>query len=422
MLKAQHHPLADGVPEPGRLGLPGLLAHANLRWQTPGMNSGQSVLVGIVAGELSGDALGAGFMSEFKTLYPNARFIGVGGPRMRDAGCELLHEMGEIGLMGLDDLSARLVSILRVRHSVYHTLVSKNPDVFIGVDVPDFNLGLAEKLKKRGIPTVHYVSPTVWAWRQYRIRKIRRSIDQMLVLFPFEVDYYQKHQVSASFVGHPIADQIQKPDRERARRRLELDIEREHCLIALMPGSRSHEILRHGGIMIEAARLLFRSDPTFRFILPFASPRMRQVFHGQFGEVADIPITFIDGRSREVLEAGNFAVLASGTAALEAALMERLHVVVYRVSLVTWVVFSMLRKVGYYSMPNHLLSKPAIPELIQGQATAESIFETVRKLINDTEQAKWFEGEFRTLRHQLQTNASQKAAQCVAAMLDRSGC
>ncbi|MYB33962.1 MAG: lipid-A-disaccharide synthase [Gammaproteobacteria bacterium] len=386
------------------------------------MNSDRSVLVGIVAGELSGDALGSRFISEFKTLYPNACFIGVGGPRMREAGCQILYEMGEIGLMGLDDLSARLISILRVRHSVYSKLVSKNPDVFIGVDVPDFNLTLAGRLKKRGIPTVHYVSPTVWAWREYRIRKIRRAIDRMLVLFPFEASYYKKHQVPASFVGHPIADQIQKPDREQARCRLGLDVEEGHCLLALMPGSRSHEILRHGKIMIEAARLLFQSDPNFRFVLPFASPRMRQVFHDQFGEVADLPIMFLDGRSREVLEASDFAVVASGTASLEAALMERRHVVVYKVSLVTWVVFSMLRKVDYYSMPNHLLSRPAIPELIQGRATAEHIFEAVRKLMNDTEQVKWFEREFRALRHQLQTNASQKAARCVADMLGRSGC
>ncbi len=386
------------------------------------MNSERPVLVGIVAGELSGDALGAGLISEFRTLYPSARFIGVGGPRMREAGCEILHEMGEIGLMGLDDLPTRLVSILRVRHSVYSTLVSKKPDVFIGVDVPDFNLTLAGKFRKRGIPTVHYVSPTVWAWREYRIRKIRRSVDRMLVLFPFEADYYKKHRVPASFVGHPIADQIQEPDREKARQRLGLDIEGEHCLIALMPGSRSREILRHGEIMIEAARLLFQSDPVFRFILPFASPRMRQVFHDQFGEVGDLPVTFVDGRSREVLEASDFAVLASGTASLEAALMERRHVVVYRVSLATWIVFSILRKVDCYSMPNHLLSKPVIPELIQGRATSEHIFDTVRKLVNDTEQAKWLEGEFRALRHRLRTNASQKAAQCVADMLGRNRC
>ncbi|MCY4149172.1 MAG: lipid-A-disaccharide synthase [Gammaproteobacteria bacterium] len=384
------------------------------------MNSEQAVLVGIVAGEVSGDALGAGFISEFKTLYPNARFIGVGGPRMRKAGCEILYDMGEIGVMGLDDLSTRLISILRIRRSVYSTLISKSPDVFVGVDVPDFNLALAGRFKKHGITTVHYVSPTVWAWREYRIRKIRRSIDRMLVLFPFEADYYKKHQVPACFVGHPIADQIQQPDRERARRELGLDIESGHCLIALMPGSRSHEIRRHGKIMIEAARLLFQSASAFRFALPFSSARMRQVFHDQFGEVAELPITFVDGRSQEVLEASDLAVLASGTASLEAALMERRHVVVYKVSLVTWMVFSMLKKVNHYSMPNHLLSKPAIPELIQGRATAEHIFEAVQNLVSDTEQAKWLEGEFRALRHRLQTNASQKAAQWVADMLGGS--
>ncbi len=386
------------------------------------MKSERSVLVGIVAGEVSGDALGAGFISEFKTLYPNARFVGVGGPRMREAGCNLLYEMGEIGLMGLDGVSRRLIAILGIRNSLFGKFLYAKLDVFVGVDVPDFNLSLAARLKKNGIPTVHYVSPTVWAWRAYRIHKIRRSVSRMLVLFPFEVEYYRKHRVPASFVGHPIADQIRQPDRERARRDLGLDIKIDHRLIALLPGSRSYEIQRHAEIMINAARLLHQSDPAFEFVLPFASPGMRQIFFDRLGEVPDLPVTFHDGRSREVLEASDFAILASGTAALEAALMERRHVVVYKVSPLTWIIFRMLRKVTHYSMPNHLLSKPAIPELTQRHASAENICECVRKLIDDTGQAKWLEGEFRALRQQLQVNASRKAAECVADMLEKGSC
>ncbi len=386
------------------------------------MISDRAVLVGIVAGEVSGDALGAGFIYEFKILYPNARFIGVGGPKMREAGCEILYEMREIGLMGFDELPSRLISLIRIRLALFRTFLVKKTDVFIGVDVPDFNLALAGRLKKQGIPTVHYVSPTVWAWREYRIHKIRRSIDRMLVLFPFEVDYFSQHQVPVHFVGHPIADQIQQPDRDRARSRLNLQIRNDHYLIALMPGSRSNEIRRLGGLMIEAARILFQSDSSFRFVIPFASPRIRERFHELVGEVPDLPITFIDGCSREVLEACDLAVLASGTAALEAAFMERQHVVVYKVSVMTWVVFRILRKVKYYSMPNHLLPKPAIPELIQGRATAHRIFECVQMLIQDTEQATWLQGEFRALRHRLQANASQNAAVYVAEMLSKSRC
>ncbi|MCY4051653.1 MAG: lipid-A-disaccharide synthase [Gammaproteobacteria bacterium] len=386
------------------------------------MISERSVVVGIVAGEVSGDALGAGLMHRFKILYPNARFIGVGGPKMREAGCEILYEMRDIGLMGLDELPTRLISIIRIRISLFRTFILEKTDVFIGVDVPDFNLALAGRLKKQGIPTVHYVSPTVWAWREYRINKIRRSIDQMLVLFPFEIDYYKKHQVPVHFVGHPIADQIEQPNRERARSRLNLDIDGDQYLIALMPGSRSNEIQRHGGILLEAARFLFQSDPAFRFVIPFASSRMRELFHRLYGKVSDLPITYIDGCSREVLEACDLAVLASGTAALEAALMERRHVVVYKVSLLTWLVFRMLRKVEYYSMPNHLLSRPAIPELIQDRATALRIFECVQTLIHDAEQASWLESEFRALRYRLQRNASQNAAECVADIVRKSRC
>lgn len=386
------------------------------------MKSRRSVLVGIVAGEVSGDSLGAGFISEFKNLYPNARFVGVGGPKMREAGCVILHEMSEIGLMGLDELFTRLFAILRIRWLLYRQFLADKIDVFVGVDVPDFNLGLSVRLKKSGIPTVHYVSPTVWAWREYRIRKIRRAVDRMLVLFPFEVNYYRKHQVEATFVGHPIADQIQTPDQERARRDLDLNLEDGQRLIALLPGSRRQEMSRHGHIMVDAARLLHGTDPTLRFVLPFANATMRQVFFEKIGEVVDLPIEFIDGRSREVLEASDFAILASGTAALEAALMGRRHVVVYQLSLLTWMLFKVLRQVDHYSMPNHLLSEPAIPEFTQEEANARNIAECVRKSIGNAEQAKWFAGEFQALRNQLKANADKRAAESVAVLIEEGAC
>ena len=388
----------------------------------PVMNPERAVLVGIVAGEPSGDSLGAGFISEFRNLYPKARFVGIGGPKMRKAGCTTLHDMRSIGLMGLDELFVRLGGILKIRRSLYRKYDADPPDVFVAVDVPDFNLKLAAKLKRKGIPTVHYVSPTVWAWREYRIRKIHNSVDRMLVLFPFEADYYRKHGIAATFVGHPVADEIRNPDRERARRDLGLDIGSGERVVALLPGSRSTEIRRLGEIMIGAARLLHEADPALQFILPFANAETRKQFFALSGDVSDLPIVFIDERSRQALEACDIAILASGTAALEAALMERLHVVIYRVSSPTWVIFRMLSRVSHYSMPNHLLPKPEIPELIQSRATAGRIAESVRQMMGDRDRAARLEGEFRALRHQLRANASRQAADAVAGMLGEQAC
>ena len=386
------------------------------------MRSGRSVRVGIVAGEVSGDSLGAAFIAEFKRLYPQARFVGAGGPKMREAGCDLLYEMNEIGLMGLDELFTRLFAILKIRRLLYRAFLAEKLDVFVGVDVPDFNLTLASWLKKTGIPTVHYVSPTVWAWRAYRIRKIRRSVDRMLVLFPFEADYFNKHRVAAKFVGHPIADQTDSPNRKRARRNLAIEMQAEHRLIALLPGSRRQEVLRHGKIMVDAARLLYKSDPTLQFVLPFASDKTRQVFFERLGDIPDLPILFIDGRSREVLEASDFAILASGTAALEAAMMECRHVVVYRVSLLTWAMVKMFGKVQHYSTPNHLLPEPAVPEFTQTRASAERIAKAVRESIDNPEQAQWFDREFRVLRRRLKANASRQVADSVANLLEETAC
>jgi len=369
-----------------------------------------SLLIAIVAGETSGDRLGAGLIGAIKSRFPDTRFVGVGGPKMAAAGCKLLFDMDRIGVMGLDGLFDKLFDILKIRRSLFRQFAGTCPDVFVGIDVPDFNLSLERKLKHRKITCVHYVSPTVWAWRGYRIHKIRRSIDHMLTLFPFEADYYQKHGVPVTCVGHPMADEFSEPDRDSARQQLNLD---QGLIIALLPGSRRSEIRRMGGIFIDAVKCILQQHPDAKFLLPFASHSVAEEFHGITGDISSLPVFTLDGNSRLALEACNLAILASGTAALEAALLRRPHIVVYKLTAFSHWLMRRLRHVDYYSMPNHLLPTPMIPELIQHQATAENISQEVDSLLQDPDKVARLERYFADLHQDLKLGASTRAGEVV---------
>lgn len=341
---------------------------------------------------------------------------------MRDAGCEISFEMDSIGLMGLDDLLTRGIGILRIRSRIGKQFISDPPDVFVGIDVPDFNLPLESRLRKSGIKTVHYVSPTVWAWRGYRIHNIRRAVTHMLTLFPFEAEYYRRNDVPVSYVGHPIAEEIDQPDRQGARRRLGLEIGSGQMLVALLPGSRRSEIDHHARLFAESARLLSDGNPDLRFALPFASLSVRQRFMELVGDLGDLPIDLFTGKARQVLDACDVAILASGTAALEAAMLERPHVVTYRVSSVTWWLFRILRHVKYYSMPNHLLPRPEVPELMQKDATPRKIAEAVCRLIADRKQMAALECGFRKMRQELKSGMDMRPAQVVVRIMEAEHC
>ena len=371
---------------------------------------GPGVRVAMVAGETSGDRLGAGLIEAIRARAPASRFVGVGGPRMAAAGCEILYDMGGIGVIGLDGLLHQLPGIFRIRRDLPARFAAEPPDVFVGVDAPDFNLALARKLKRRKITCVHYVSPTVWAWRGYRIHKIRRSIDHMLALFPFEADYYRKHQVPVTCVGHPMADEISEPDRAAARDRLGLS---EGLLIALLPGSRRSEIRRLGGVFVGAARRILENHPTARFVLPFADRAAAEEFHRITGDLTDLPLHTLDGQSRLALEACDLAILASGTAALEAALLRRPHVVAYKLTPFSYWLMRRLRHVDYYSMPNQLLPAPMIPELIQHQATAANLAREADALLKDEARVADLARHFADLHRELKRGANARAADTV---------
>ncbi len=365
--------------------------------------------VAIVAGEPSGDLLAAGLMRAMRK-HCKCKFSGVGGNRMRAAGCKLLFDMQQLNIIGLDGLVSKLPGILRLKQQLLSAWRRNPPDIFIGVDAPDFNLPLARQLKKCGVPCVHYVSPTVWAWRGYRVNKIRDSIDHMLALFPFEVDFYRRHNIAVDCVGHPMADEIDQPNRARARRALRID---GAPLIALLPGSRRGEMRRHGALLLDAAQHIIRDMPNARFVLPLANDAVADEFAHVTPRPPDPPIRVVRGKAREALEACDFAVLASGTAALEAALLRRAHIVVYRVAPLAYWLIQRLRHVDYYSMPNQLLPAPTVPELIQRRATAVNIARESQALWDDVERRELLETQFAQVHAALKQNTNERAAEIV---------
>lgn len=372
----------------------------------------RNLRIAIVAGETSGDQLGAGLINAIKASFPDSHFIGVGGPKMAKAGCELLFDMELISVIGMEGLFAKLPGIFRIKRALIKrfTATPTRPDVFVGIDAPDFNIALARKLKRAHIACVHYVSPTVWAWRKYRIYKIRRSIDYMLTLFPFEARYYRKYRVPVTCVGHPLADGISTPNRARARGRLHLN---EGLLIALLPGSRRSEIKRLGSIFKETVRLILNQYPHAKFVLPFANPEVAAEFCRVAGTLTALPVHTLDGNSGLALEACDVAILASGTAALEAALLRRPHIVVYKLATMSYWIMRLLQHVEYYSMPNQLLPKPIVPELIQSRATADNIARETDALLQDAGLRAKLERQFATLHKQLKLDASRRAGATV---------
>ena len=340
--------------------------------------------VGIVAGEKSGDYLGAELIRAIKTKYPNAQFVGLAGPLMQAEGARSLADMDKISIMGVAAAVKGIRDILSIRKKIRNHMLEWQPDVFVGIDVPDFNLRLEMRLKKANIPTVHYVSPTVWAWRSKRIVKIKKAVNMMLVLFPFEKDFYLKHDVKVYYVGHPLADEISKwriPN--SADSVLDLTAMSNRRVIALLPGSRTSEVTRLAPVMLAAAKQLKEKYEDLTFVLPAANDKLETLLKSMIEETS-APISLVAGHSRDVLGVCHMAVLASGTAALEAALFAKPMVVMYKVSKLEEKYAARTMAVKHFSMPNHLTNPPVVPELIQGDATVEKLMAEVELLLNDS--------------------------------------
>ncbi len=376
-------------------------------------------LIGLVAGEASGDTLGAALICALRERLPEARFCGVAGPKMRAAGCEAWSEAEELAVMGLTEILRHLPRLLRLRRRLEQRFLKARPAVFIGIDAPEFNLRLERALKSRGLRTIQYVSPQVWAWRQGRVRRMHESCDLVLCLLPFESDFYRAHGVPARFVGHPLADQIPFDiDRSGARRTLGFDD--APAVIALLPGSRVGEAARLAGDFIGAARWLVERRPGVRFVAPMATARVRAVFEAASKRVADAPaIVLLDGQAQLALAAADAVLVASGTATLETLLCRRPMVVAYRLGALTAFLLRRLGlvKVAHFSQPNLLLGRAAVPEFFQESVSAETLGAALLAQLDDSPERRRLLEDFAAVHRRLRAGGAAAAARAVVELL-----
>ncbi|WP_298137937.1 lipid-A-disaccharide synthase [Acidiferrobacter sp.] len=368
--------------------------------------------VGIVAGEASGDMLGAGLMRAMKAATPCV-FEGICGPAMIAQGGVSQFPMEALSVMGISEVVGRLGELMRIRRELIAYFRKVRPDVMIGIDAPDFTLALERALKRDGIPAVHYVSPTVWAWRRYRVRTVAASTDRLLTLFPFEPGYYAG-KADAVFVGHPLADAIEaEPSARKAR--AELRMEGEGPVIALLPGSRVTELHAHAALFVKTAQRLALRYPECRFIAPFVNRETLAIFDAALTEhkAFDLPITRIHGHARLAMAAADVVLVASGTATLEAALIGRPMAVVYRLSPMTYWFARLLTHTRYVSLPNLLLGRGVVPELLQDAATADGLVGVTDELLRSPERRSEMIEAFAELREQLGRGANERAASAV---------
>ena len=375
----------------------------------------------LVAGEASGDLLGAGLVEGLRERFPDAEFAGVGGDAMRAAGVDTWHDAGERAVMGLSEVLSHLPRLLRLRRGLRRRILDWKPDAFIGIDAPDFNLGLERSLKARGVCTVHYVSPSVWAWRQGRAAKIGRSADRVLCLFPMEPEIYARPGVDARFVGHPMADAMPlNPDRRGARAALEVD--QEAPVLAVLPGSRLGEIERLGPAFLQAAALVAAQVPGLQVLVPAANAACRQALEKLLPEPAATSpqLRLLDGSARAAMVAADVVLLASGTATLEAMLAKRPMVVGYRISPTTHAIVRGLGllKVDRYALPNVLAGETIAPELMQDDCTPPKLAAAVLSWFSRPDAVEALEPRYRELHMQLRRDASREAATAVAELLD----
>ena len=385
-------------------------------------NAGRAQRIALVAGEASGDALGAGLVSELRKRFPDAEFAGIGGKAMREAGCQTWHDAGELAVMGLSEVLRHLPRLLRLRRQFRERVLAWQPDVFIGIDAPDFNLGIERWLKQRDVRTVHYVSPSVWAWREKRAEKIGQSADLVLCLFPMEPPIYARHGIDARFVGHPMADEMPlEPDQAAARDTLGL---RAYTpVLAVLPGSRLGEIDRLGAVFLEAARRVSESVPHLQVVIPAANPACHDALAPMVAAAgfAQSPL-LTDGKAREAMVAADVVLLASGTATLEAMLAKRAMVVGYKVAPLTYRIvkaFGML-KVERYALPNVLAGSDVAPELMQDDCTPKNLAAAVLNQFQHPEITGALQPRYRELHEALRQDASARAADAIAGLL-RSG-
>ncbi len=372
--------------------------------------------VGLIAGEASGDLLGAELIEALKSRQPDLQFEGIAGPKMIAAGTRALASSERLSVNGYVEVLRHLPGLLKLRRDVVGHFLRNHPKVFVGIDAPDFNFGVEERLKAVGIPAVHFVSPSIWAWRGERIHRIRKAVSHMLVVFPFEAEIYEKAGIPVTYVGHPLADRLPlEPDVAGARTKLKL--ESSGPVIALLPGSRQGEVKRLAPILLQAAKIILQAKPSARFVMPAATASLKSVLQSM-AQSSSLPVQVLDGHSHEAMTAADVVLLASGTATLEAALLKKPMVITYRVPAITYWLAKGKLYLPWVGLPNILLKRFVVPELLQENATPEKIAQATLDWLDSPEKCAELAAEFRRLHETLRCNASERIAEALMPFLE----
>jgi lipid-A-disaccharide synthase len=372
------------------------------------------MVIVLVAGEASGDQLGAALIKAIRLKEPDVRFAGIGGPLMKAEGCDCWWDTGELSLMGLVEVVSHLPRLIKLKRQLIQRVVELKPDVYIGIDAPDFNLRVEKKLKARSIPVIHYVSPTIWAWRAGRVKTITKSTDRVLCLFPFEPDCYRGYPVAANYTGHPMADEIPR-EVEFEPARIALGVETGGACVALLPGSRMSELEKLSPSILDAAVILSKRYPGIRFLMPAATEKLRQHFEAILPGYPDVNCTVFDGRAKQVMAAADVVITASGTATLEIMLVNRPMVVCYRIAQTTYNLmkwFNML-KTRFFSLPNILAGELLVPELLQHEVTGQRIADSAIQWLDNPELVNQLKHRFDDLHKVLKIDAAATAGDVV---------
>ncbi len=379
----------------------------------------QTKTIGIVAGEASGDLLGSHLMKALKQVMPGVRFVGIGGPKMQAEGMQVLFPMEKLAVSGYVEVLRHYFEIAGIRRKLRAYFRANPPDLFIGVDAPDFNLGLELTLKQRGIPTVHYASPSIWAWRGERIHKIKRAVSHMLTLFPFEASLYEKAGIPVAYVGHPLADELpDAPNRAAMREQMRLPPHKK--IFAFLPGSRQSEVRQLAATFIETAKLILLKLPEALFLVPLASRETRNIFEQELYHcnAEDLPITLLFGHAVDAMIAADGVLVASGTATLEAALLKRPMVITYKVPALTYWLMKRRSYLPYVGLPNILAGKFVVPELLQHDATPQNLAQALLNLVADKQAVAELEALFADMHATLRQDTAHKAAQAILPYLN----
>lgn len=374
----------------------------------------KKITIGIVAGEASGDWLASHLMAALKQVRPDLEFVGIGGPKMQSVGMNVLFPMEKLAVRGYVEVLRHYFEIIGIRRKLRKYFLKHRPDLFIAVDAPDFNLSLELALKQHGIPTIHYVSPSIWAWRGERIKKIKRAVSHMLALFPHEPRLYQQANIPVTYVGHPLADVLpERPKRAEMRETMRIPIQAK--VFALLPGSRQSEVKYLAHTFIETAKLILKHIPDARFLVPLVSRETRGIFEQALYDcdAQELPITLLFGHAQDAMIVADGVLVASGTATLECALLKRPMVITYRMPTLSWWMIKRKRYQPYFGLPNILSERFVVPELIQEDATPENLAQALLNIVNDKIAVAQLEETFTELHLALRQDTAQKAAAAI---------